>query len=96
MRLQLAFPEHGLLSPELYNQMMTMHGTVMMFFFAVPVMEGFAIYVVPLMLGTRDMAFPRLNAFGYYTYLIAGITLYGSSSSAGARCRAGSVTCRWR
>jgi cytochrome c oxidase subunit 1 len=77
MRLQLALPENTLMSPELYNQMMTMHGTVMMFFFAVPVMEGFAIYVVPLMLGTRDMAFPRLNAFGYYTYLIAGILLYG-------------------
>jgi cytochrome c oxidase subunit I+III len=76
MRLQLAFPEHGLISPELYNQLMTMHGTVMMFFFAVPVMEGFAIYVVPLMLGTRDMSFPRLNAFGYYVYLIAGITIF--------------------
>jgi len=76
MRLQLAQPENTLLSPEMYNQFMTMHGTVMMFFFAVPIMEGFAIYVVPLMLGTRDMAFPRLNAFGYYLYLIAGITLY--------------------
>jgi cytochrome c oxidase subunit I+III len=76
MRWQLAQPENTLLTPELYNQFMTMHGTVMMFFFAVPVMEGFAIYVVPLMLGTRDMAFPRLNAFGYYLYLIAGITIY--------------------
>jgi cytochrome c oxidase subunit I+III len=76
MRLQLMFPEATLLSPELYNQMMTMHGTVMMFFFAVPIMEGIAIYIVPLMLGTRDMAFPRLNAFGYYLYLIAGITIY--------------------
>ncbi|BBI64156.1 hypothetical protein HSBAA_54620 [Vreelandella sulfidaeris] len=55
-----------------------MHGTVMMFFFAIPVMEGFAIYVVPLMVGTRDMAFPRLNAFGYYIYLIGGIVLFGS------------------
>jgi cytochrome c oxidase subunit I+III len=78
MRLQLAYPELGLLSPNTYNQMMTVHGIVMMFFFAVPVMEGFAIYVVPLMIGTRDMAFPRLNAFGYYVYLIAGITIFGS------------------
>lgn len=76
MRWQLSRPENTLLSPDVYNQFMTMHGTVMMFFFAVPVMEGFVIYVVPLMLGTRDMAFPRLNAFGYYLYLIAGITLY--------------------
>ena len=76
MRAQLAQPENTLLTAELYNQLMTVHGTVMMFFFAVPVMEGFAIYIVPLMLGTRDMAFPRLNAFGYYLYLIAGITIY--------------------
>jgi cytochrome c oxidase subunit I+III len=76
MRWQLSRPENTLLTPELYNQFMTMHGTVMMFFFAVPVMEGFAIYVVPLMLGTRDMAFPRLNAFGYYLFAIAGITLF--------------------
>ncbi|MDX5376455.1 MAG: cytochrome c oxidase subunit I [Halomonas sp.] len=78
IRLQLAGPEQQLLGPELYNQFFTMHGTVMMFFFAIPVMEGFAIYFVPLMVGTRDMAFPRLNAFGYYVYLIGGIVLFGS------------------
>ena len=76
MRLQLITSENGLIGPELYNQLFTMHGTTMMFFFAVPAMEGFAIYLVPLMIGTRDMAFPRLNAFGYYVYLIAGIALY--------------------
>jgi cytochrome c oxidase subunit I+III len=78
MRLQLAAPEGELLSADRYNQFLTMHGTTMMFFFAVPMMEGFAIYFVPLMIGTRDMAFPRLNAFGYYVYLIAGIVLYVS------------------
>jgi cytochrome c oxidase subunit I+III len=76
MRLQLAQPNGDLVSADTYRQIMTMHGTTMMFFFAVPVMEGFAIFVVPLMIGTRDMAFPRLNAFGYYVYLIAGIVLY--------------------
>ena len=78
MRLQLARPGNTLLDPDTYRQLVTMHGTTMMFFFAVPVMEGFAIYLVPLMIGTRDMAFPRLNAFGYYVYLIAGVVLYAS------------------
>jgi cytochrome c oxidase subunit I+III len=78
MRLQLASPERGLVDPDTYNQLFTMHGTTMMFFFAVPVMEGFFIYFVPLMLGTRDMAFPRLNAFGYWVYLIGGVVLYGA------------------
>jgi cytochrome c oxidase subunit I+III len=76
MRLQLARPESRLLNPDLYNQLFTMHGITMMFLFAVPVMEGLGTYLVPLMLGTRDMAFPRLNAFGYYVYLIGGVMLY--------------------
>jgi cytochrome c oxidase subunit I+III len=76
IRLQLAVPENTLIDPDTYRQLFTMHGTTMMFFFAVPVMEGFAMYIVPLMIGTRDMAFPRLNAFGYYVYLIAGVVLY--------------------
>jgi cytochrome c oxidase subunit I+III len=76
IRLQLAVPENQLVDPDTYRQLFTMHGTTMMFFFAVPMMEGFAMYLVPLMIGTRDMAFPRLNAFGYYVYLIAGIVLH--------------------
>ncbi|HEX2254658.1 MAG TPA: cytochrome c oxidase subunit I [Thermoanaerobaculia bacterium] len=79
MRLQLARPENGLLGPDLYNQVFTLHGTTMMFLFAVPVMEGFAIYLVPMMLGTRNVAFPRLNAFGYWLYLLAGSFLWGAS-----------------
>jgi cytochrome c oxidase subunit I+III len=76
MRLQLAGPENNLLNPDLYNQVFTVHGTTMMFLFAVPVMEGMAIYLVPLMVGTRNVAFPRLNAFGYWMFLFGGIFLY--------------------
>jgi cytochrome c oxidase subunit II len=96
MRLQLAVPENTLIDPDLYRQLFTMHGTTMMFFFAVPVMEGFAMYLVPLMIGTRDMAFPRLNAFGYYVYLIAGVVLYGAFFLGMAPTPAGSTTCRCR
>jgi cytochrome c oxidase subunit I+III len=77
MRLQLAFPEQSILSNDLYNQLFSVHGSTMMFLFAVPVMEGFSLYLVPLMLGTRNVAFPRLNAFGYYAYLSGGLLLYG-------------------
>jgi cytochrome c oxidase subunit I+III len=76
IRLQLATPEGTILDAENYRQFFTMHGVTMMFFFAVPIMEGVGMYLVPLMIGTRDMALPRLNAFGYYVYLIAGVTLY--------------------
>ncbi len=78
MRLQLAQPLLGILSPEAFNQAFTMHGSTMMFLFAVPFLEGLAIYLVPLMIGAREMAFPRLNAFGYWVYLIAGVSLYGA------------------
>ncbi|MGI6208415.1 MAG: cbb3-type cytochrome c oxidase subunit I [Anaerolineae bacterium] len=78
MLLQLSRPGLNILPPYTYNQFFTMHGTTQMFLFAVPVMEGLAIYLVPLMIGARDAAFPRLNAFGYWVYLIAGITLYVS------------------
>ncbi|MDQ3032043.1 MAG: cytochrome c oxidase subunit I [Myxococcota bacterium] len=76
MRVQLASPSADVIGPETYDQLFTMHGSTMMFLFAVPFLEGLAIYVVPLMIGTRDMAFPRLNAFGYWVYLIAGVALH--------------------
>ena len=76
MRIQLAIPQNTLLGPDLYNQIFTTHGTAMMFLFAVPVMEGMGLYLVPLMVGTRNVAFPRLLNFGYYVYLIAGILLF--------------------
>ncbi|MBA2577375.1 MAG: cytochrome c oxidase subunit I [Euzebyaceae bacterium] len=78
MRYQLGSPESTFLDPETYNQLFTMHGTTMMFLFAVPIGEAFGIYFVPLMLGARDMPFPRLNAFGYWAYLFGGIFLYSS------------------
>ena len=76
MRIQLASPENTFIGPDLYNQFFTVHGTTMMFLFAVPITEAFGIYFVPLMVGTRNVAFPRLNAFGYYVYLGGGILLY--------------------
>src|SRR5690349_12520848 len=76
MRFQLALPDNNFLSPDRYNQFFTTHGTTMMFLFAVPMMEGIGIYFVPLMVGTRNVAFPRLNAFGYWIYLFGGILLY--------------------
>src|SRR3954468_16559638 len=78
MRIQLAFPENHFLGPDLYNQFFTVHGTTMMFLFAVPIMEGMGIYLVPLMLGTRNVPFPRMNTFGYYIYLLGGILLFVS------------------
>src|SRR3954454_7150544 len=76
MRLQLAVPENTLLGPDLYNQFFTTHGTTMMFLFAVPVMEGMGLYLVPLMVGTRNVSFPRLLNFSYYVYLIGGLCLF--------------------
>ncbi len=76
MRLQLARPGSRLISADLYNQLFTMHGSTMMFLFAVPVMEAFAVYLVPLMVGTRNIAFPRLNAFSYWVYLAGGLFLW--------------------
>jgi cytochrome c oxidase subunit 1 len=78
MRIQLAFPENRFLGPDLYNQVFTMHGTTMMFLFAVPVMEGLGIYFVPLMIGARTIALPRLAAFGYWMFLAGGVFLYVS------------------
>jgi cytochrome c oxidase subunit 1 len=78
MRIQLARPDARFLNPDLYDQVFSTHGTTMMFLFAVPVMEGLGIYLVPLMVGTRNVAFPRLNAFGYFVYLAGGLFLYAS------------------
>jgi cytochrome c oxidase subunit 1 len=78
MRLQLGVPDNELLSPEKYNQIMTLHGTTMIFLVIVPVWAGFANYLVPLMIGARDVAFPRLNAWSYWMFLFGGIALYVS------------------
>jgi cytochrome c oxidase subunit I+III len=76
IRLQLAVPGAEVLGADAYGAAFTMHGTTMMFLFAIPIMEGVGIYLVPLMIGARDMAMPRLNAFGYWVYFIAGTSLY--------------------
>ncbi|TMK86081.1 MAG: cytochrome c oxidase subunit I [Actinobacteria bacterium] len=78
MRAQLARPNERLLNPEAYNQLFSMHGITMIFFFVTPMLFGFGNYFVPLMIGARDMAFPRLNAFGYWIFLFAGIFMYSS------------------
>jgi cytochrome c oxidase subunit 1 len=78
MRTQLAIPDNTLLTPERYNQILTMHGTTMVFLVVVPVWAGFANYLLPLMIGARDVAFPRLNAWSYWMYLFGGLALYAS------------------
>jgi cytochrome c oxidase subunit I len=77
MRIQLSRPENHFLGPDLYNQIFTTHGSTMMFLFAVPMMfEALAVYLVPLMVGNRNICFPRLNAYSYYVYLAGGLLLY--------------------
>ena len=76
MRIQLAQPGLKVLSPEAYNQLFSMHGVTMIFLYALPMLSGFSNYLWPLLLGSRDMAFPRLNALSYWVYLFAGIFLY--------------------
>ncbi|WP_234890784.1 cytochrome c oxidase subunit I [Agrobacterium vitis] len=78
VRAQLAVPENDLLSAEFYNQVYTLHGTVMMFLFAVPIFEAVAIFLLPPMLGTRELPFPRLGAFGFWSFLIGGVFVCGS------------------
>jgi cytochrome c oxidase subunit 1 len=78
IRIQLARPEEGFLSPEHFNQLFTLHGTTMIFFVAMPILFGFGNYLVPLMIGARDMAFPRLNAFSFWIFLFGALLLYYS------------------
>jgi cytochrome c oxidase subunit I+III len=76
MRMQLSRAENPLIGPDLYNQLFTMHGSTMMFLFAVPIMEAVAVYLVPLMVGARAIAFPKLNAYSYWVYVAGGIMLW--------------------
>jgi cytochrome c oxidase subunit I len=78
MRLQLAQPNNTLVQPETYNGLVTMHGTTMIFLFVVPVLAGFGNYFVPLMIGARDMAFPKLNALSFWLLLFGGVAFYCS------------------
>src|SRR5918994_6978217 len=78
MRIQLGRPDNTFLDAETYNRLFTMHGTTMMFLFVIPFLEALANYFLPLLLGTRDLPFPRLTALSYWTYLFGGIFLYTS------------------
>ncbi len=78
MRTQLALPGHDFIDHQTYNELFSMHGTTMMFLFALPTLEGFALYLVPKLIGARDLIFPRLSAFGYWCYLFGGVLLYSS------------------
>ncbi len=78
LRAQLTVADNDLLGPEIYNEIFTMHGSTMMYLFAVPFVEGLALYLVPLMIGSRDVAFPRLTNFGYWMYLFGGLVMYAS------------------
>src|SRR5690349_12903513 len=78
MRIQLAHPGQSILTPEQYNQLFTMHGVSMIFLYALPVLSGFSNYFWPLMIGSRDMAYPRVNAVSYWIYLASGIFIYSS------------------
>ncbi len=78
MRLQLAQPDQTILSPEAYDQLFSMHGITMILWYAFPVLTGFSVFLQPLIIGTRDMAFPQLNAFTYWLFLFSGLLLYSS------------------
>src|SRR5262245_19245682 len=78
IRLQLSRPGQHILSPAVYNQVFTLHGVTMIFWYASPILSGFGNYLVLLLLGARDMAFPRLNAFSYWAFLLSGLLLYVS------------------
>ena len=78
IRVQLLRPHNDFVSPQVFNRMFTMHGTTMIFFVAMPILFGFANYLVPLMIGARDMAFPRLNAFSFWLTAFGGALLYFS------------------
>jgi cytochrome c oxidase subunit 1 len=88
MRMQLAIPNNHLIAPDTYNRLFTMHGTTMVFLVGMPIVAGLSNYLIPLMIGARDMAFPRLNAFGFWIFLLGGLLLYfsylGGSGLSGA------------
>src|SRR5215469_14784798 len=84
LRWQLLWPRYDFLGPDLFNQMFTLHGTTMVFFMGMPILIGMGNYLVPLMIGARDMAFPRLNALGFWVTLLGGLLVYFSFATGGA------------
>src|SRR5215510_2180624 len=91
IRMQLLVPRNAVLPPDVFNRFFTMHGTTMVFFVGMPLIAGLMNYLVPLMIGARDMAFPRLNAFGYWMTLFGGLLLYSSYLAAPGLAGAGSA-----
>src|ERR1700680_3061203 len=91
MRIQLIRPHNDFVSPQVFNRMFTMHGTTMIFFVAMPILFGFANYLIPLMIGARDMAFPRLNAFSFWMTAFGGLLLYFSLVGANGLYGAGNA-----
>jgi cytochrome c oxidase subunit 1 len=91
MRIQLMGPQYHVVSPQVFNRLFTMHGTTMIFFVAMPMVFGFANYLVPLMIGARDMAFPRLNAFAFWLSAFGGLLLYFSVLGANGLYGAGNA-----
>jgi cytochrome c oxidase subunit 1 len=91
MRIQLIGPRYTFVSPQVFNRLFTMHGTTMIFFVVMPLVFGFANYLVPLMIGARDMAFPRLNAFSFWLMAFGGIVLYFSLLGANGLYGAGNA-----
>jgi cytochrome c oxidase subunit 1 len=89
MRAQLATPNEDFITRDSYNQLFTMHGTTMIFLVVVPILAGFGNFLVPLMIGARDMAFPRLNALSYWLFLLGGVVLYSSWFASGGAPSAG-------
>src|SRR5512133_1973132 len=90
MRAQLATPNEHFITRNSYNELFTIHGTTMVFLVVVPILAGFGNYLIPLMIGARDMAFPRLNALSYWFFLFGGLTLFLSFFAAG-----GAAKCGW-
>ncbi len=84
MRWQLFYPRGTVVGPDLFNQLFTLHGTTMVFFMGMPILIGMGNYLVPLMIGARDMALPRLNAFGFWVTLLGGLLVYASFITGGA------------
>jgi cytochrome c oxidase subunit I+III len=78
IRVQLIVPENTFLESQTFNEVFTMHGTIMMFLFAIPILEGVAVYLIPMMIGARDLVFPRLGAYGYWCYLFGGLIVLSS------------------
>ena len=94
IRWQLLVPRNDFIGPDVFNQLFTMHGTTMVFFMGMPILIGIGNYVVPLMIGARDMAFPRLNALGFWVTLFGGLLVYFSFATGALRRSAGLPTLR--